>query len=164
MKKTFFIAITALALFTSCGDNKKTTTADTKDSTGTTTFTSDDTEKKGSYNVDGKTFEGKITLQTMAKSQYSVLCQQDDPFSLLQITFANEKEARSDATLKASDDFYSMDGGDVQVSLSAEKEYTTKSNSTGTITVKGNSVTLKDVQLFDAEKKAVHVVNATLSF
>lgn len=162
MKKTIITCLAAIALFTSCG-NDKTSTTETADKKETASFTSEDTEKTGSYTVDGQTFKGKITLQKMAKDQYSVLCQQDEPFSLLQLVFANEKEARSSATLKAGESFYSMEPGEVHVSLSGDKEFVTTSKSTGSITVSGNSVTLKDLQLINSDKQS-KVVNATLSF
>ncbi len=162
MKKTILTCAVAFTLLTAYGQDI-TTTAETADKPKTASFTSEETEKTGSYTVDGQTYKGKITLQKMAKDQYSVLCQQDEPFSLLQLIFTNEKEARSSATLKAGDSFYSMEPGEVHVSLSGDKDFVTTSESTGSITVSGNSVTLKDLQLINSDKKS-KVVNATLSF
>ena len=96
-----------------------------------------------------------------------MLCQQDEPFVLLQAVFANEKEATGNATLKFAGSFYNVSAGDVNIALSGtavgDKQFNTSDASTGTISVDGNKMILKDIKLFDSDKKE-KIVSGTIPF
>lgn len=140
-------------------------------------------EKSGTFNIDGKEVSAPVEKQYFGdkeKGNFSVLCQHnnsDDPadanFELLQITFVNEKDAAT-SPLKIYDGGSSLpmtepEPGIVAIALSGVgngldgSEFTGNEKSTGTISVKNNTVTLQDVVLFNdkGEKKKV---NATLSY
>lgn len=127
-----------------------------------------DAGKTGSFSVDAQNFNGKTSTQYFGdkiKDQFSVLCQQDDPFALLQITFANEAEAKGNP--KPADGFYSMEPGEAHVAVSGtdlgDKEFATKEKSTGSITVSDHQIILKDLQIFN-QYWASKTINATLNY
>jgi len=169
MKKTILMLTAAISLLTACGDKKKTTTGDNSTTTEGTGLTVNDSEgKTGSFSADGAAFKGKSSTQYFGDKitgQFSVLCQQDEPFALLQAVFANEKEASG--SLKPGESAYKVYPGDANIALSGtaigEKEFVTRSNSTGSITVNGKELVIKDLQLFDADNKEKKL-NATIAF
>lgn len=169
MKKTIIVSA-AMLLLVSCGENKTTASneASSTDSKALTVNESDDS-KTASFTVDGTTYKGKVSTQQFAGTagNFSVLCQQDEPFVLLQAVYANEKEATGNGELKASESAYNVKEGLVNVALSGTaigaKEFITKSTSTGTITVAGRTLVLKEVKLFNSDNEE-KVVNATIAF
>lgn len=169
MKKTI-IVFAVVMLFISCGDKKKTASGETTstETKGLTVDESDDS-KTANFTVDGASFAGKVSTQHFGgeSGNFSVLCQQDEPFALLQAVYANEKEATGSGELKASESAYNVGTGDVNVALSGtaigEKEFKTTSASTGTISVDGKKLILKDLKLFDSDKKE-KVVSGTIAF
>lgn len=163
MKKTI-IPFLALALLAACNNDKKETTISSGESNQSNAglTVNDDEGKTGTFTADGASFKGKSSTQYFGDKttgQYSVLCQQDDPFALLQAIFANEKDASG--TLKPSASFTSIEAGTVNIALSGtaigDKEFVTKSNSAGSITVEGKKLILEDLELFnqDNQKKTV---------
>lgn len=162
MKKYIFHIVLAFSLAAaSCNSNtpKESNTADIEIS---------DKAKTAAFTVDGTAYKGKVTTQYFGDKvtgQFSVLCQQDEPFALLQAVFKNEKEAAG--SLKPAGGFYSMEPGEAHIALSGtaigDKEYVTKSNSTGTITVSNKTLTIKDLKLFNSDNKE-KVVNATIGY
>ncbi len=162
MKKTL-IPFLALAMLAACNNDKKETTTTGESTEKNAGLTVNDEEgKTGTFTADGTNFKGKSSTQYFGNKttgQYSVLCQQDDPFALLQAIFANEKNASG--SLKPSTSFTSIEPGTVNIALSGTaigaKEFVTKSSSAGSITVEGKKLILKDVELFnqDDQKKTV---------
>ncbi len=125
-------------------------------------------EKTGTFTVDGKEFSGKVQVQTFAEIKgersFSVLVQQDgekSDFALLQTTFVNEKEARGSSTLKLHSGsimpMSEIELGIVTVALSGsgydlgDKEFTGKDNSTGTVKVSGSELTITDLKVFSSD-------------
>jgi len=182
MKKQILILSTAVALLTSCSDNKKTTSDASTSETSNPTSNESSDEKTGEFSIDGKTVTGKSTTQYFGsdkeKSNFSVLCQHDESatsanFELLQITFVNEKDATTNSNLK----LYSgsqlpmtePEAGSYTVSLSGvgdgfkDQQFTGSDKSTGTVTVSDRTVIVKDLVLFtrDGDKKTV---NAKIPF
>lgn len=184
MKKAIIPVVFVLSIFTfSCNknntENKINETIDNEASKYG--IENDETEKLGTFSFDGKTFSANVNTQYFGdkiNGNFSVLCQHNadeisDPnFELLQLVFVNENDVSSSplkiyegATLPVKD----PQPGSVTVSLSGvgnglgDKDYLGNSKSTGSITVKNKTVTLKDVVLFNSagEKKTV---NATLPF
>lgn len=169
MKKTILICTAALTLLISCGDKKKSSsdTGTTKETTSTIEDESDN--KSATFKVDGTEFKGKVSTQHFGgdSDNFSVLCQQDEPLVLLQAVFANEKEANGNTTFKAAGSFYNVSAGDVNIALSGigvgDLRFNTSDKSTGTISVEGKNLILKDLKLFTDDKQE-KVVNATLPF
>lgn len=185
MKKVIFTTAIALSAFTiSCKDNTKDKINDTiKTEAAKEGLQIEDTDKTGTFSFDGKSFSAPVETQYFGdkeKGNFSVLCQHnesDDPenanHELLQLIFLTEKDANT-SQLKIYDGGSSLpmtepEPGIVGVSLTGvgngldKTQYTGTEKSTGTITVKNRTVTLKDVVLFnsDGDKK---VVNATLPY
>ncbi|HEV7782330.1 MAG TPA: hypothetical protein VGO58_13745 [Chitinophagaceae bacterium] len=170
MKKTMIILTAAISLLTACSDKKKTTTADNsssvKEETGLTV--NEGEGKTGSFSVNGTSFNGKSSTQYFGDKvtgQFSVLCQQDEPFALLQAVFNNEKSASGN--LKPAGSSYSVAPGDAHIALSGtaigDKEFTTGSGSTGSITAGDHTLVLKDLKLFNSDKQE-KTVSATIAY
>ena len=169
MKRNHLALFALLLLLAACGDpSGKKPTAQQETATGEPGAASGD-EKAGSFTVDGKTFSGAVSTQYFNdhdSGPFSVLCQQDDPFALLQITFSNEKDALNNSSLKPGDNFTHPDAGDVHVALTGigEKEFTTEVGaSKGSISVSDRTVHLRDLQLFNRDKQRT-TVTADISF
>lgn len=162
MKKYFLYVVFASCLAAaSCNNNaaKETNTAGIEIA---------DNAKTASFTVEGIAYKGRVSTQYFADKltgQFSVLCQQNEPFALLQAVFKNEKEAAGN--LKPAGGFYSMDPGEANIALSGtaigDKEFVTKSNSTGSITVSDRTLTIKDLKLFNSDNKE-KMVNATIVY
>ena len=169
MKKTIITCAVAVTLLISCGDNKK-SSSDTVTSKETTSITDDESEdKSATFKVDGTEFKGRVSTQHFAgeAGNFSVLCQQNEPLVLLQAVFANEKEATANATYKPAGSFYNVSAGDVNIALSGsavgDDRFNTSDESTGTISVDGKKLILKDLKLLNSDKQE-KVVNATIPF
>lgn len=165
MKKSFIVCMLA-ALLTACNNDK-----DTKAETPSGKKESADLrpgeskEGSGTFTVDGTSFSGKVTTQTLAQNQFSVLCQQDSPFNLLQATFKNKADYDGNKSFNPSGSFMTVDPGTAHISASKDNtEYQTKSSSTGSIEVSGNTITVKDLQLFDNTSNKTITVSATVTF
>ena len=152
MRKIIILSFFAAAIsMISCKDSKKESNVEGVQIS--------DSTKEGSFNVDGKTFSGKVSTQYFGSNKstdnFSVLCQQDEPFTLLQATFANEKDASS-PNLKPKGESYKVSEGEFELSLSvsdSQKEFVSTEKSGGTIKVSGNEMTISDMKLFDADGK-----------
>ena len=167
MKKTIITCAAAVTLLISCGDNKK-SSSDTGTSKETISIADDDSEdKSATFKVDGTEFKGRVTTQQFANEGFSVLFQQNEPYALLQAVFTNEKEANGTATFKPAESFYSVPAGEVNIALSGtavgDKQFNTTDASTGTISVDGKKLILKDLKLFNKAKKE-KVLTATILF
>jgi hypothetical protein len=164
MKKTILTCAAAVILLISCGDNKK-SSSDTNTSNETGSITDDESENKSAtFKIDGTEFKGRVTTQHFANDGFSVLCQQNEPYALLQAVFTHEKEANGTATLKPAESFYNVPAGEVNITLSGDDEkFNTSDKSTGTISVDGKKLILKDLKLFNSDKKE-KVLNATIAF
>ncbi len=169
MKKSILALLSAITLLVACGDKKKTSSTENSASAENTGLTvNEDEGKTGSFSADGTDFKGKSSTQYFGDKvtgQFSVLCQQDEPLALLQAVFSNEKEATG--TLKPIEGFMSIPAGEAHVTLSGtaigDKQFVTKSNSTGTITVEGKKMIIKDLKLFNSDNKE-KVVTANIEF
>lgn len=142
-----------------------------------------ETSKTGNFSFDGKTFSAPVETQYFGdkvKGNFSVMSQHnesDDPqnvnFELLQVIFNSENDAQS-SPLKIYDGGSTLpmtepEPGIVAVSLTGvgngldKTEFTGTGKSTGTISVKDKTVTLKDLVLFN-DKGEQKVINATLPY
>ncbi len=165
MKKTIITYAAAITLLISCGDNKK-SSSDTATSKETTSIADDESENKSAtFKVDGTEFKGRVSTQHFGgeSNNFSVLCQQNEPFALLQAVFANEKEAKGNTTLKPAASFYNItEGVNIALTLGDEK-FNTSDKSTGIISVEGKKLILKDLKLFNDNKKE-KILTATIPF
>jgi hypothetical protein len=162
MKKTilyFFVATTFIA--TSCNSSSK--------ESNTAGIQTSDKENTASFKVDGATFNGKVSTQYFGSNKetdnFSVLCQQDEPFTLLQAVFANEKDAKSN-NLKPQGGSYNVGAGQFGLSLSvtgSDKEFIANEKSGGSLKVDGKKMTVTDMKLFDRDGKE-KTVNAVIEF
>lgn len=162
MKSIIFYFVLSFSLIAAACNNK-----DTKENQVADIETADKA-KTASFIVDGASYKGNVSTQYFGDKitgQFSVVCQQDEPLALLQAVFKNEKEAAGN--LKPAGGFYSMEPGEAYVALSGpaigDKEFITRSNSTGSITVSDKTLTIKDLKLFNSDNKE-KVVNATITY
>ncbi len=165
MKMTIIICAAAVILLISCGDNKK-SSLDTGTSKETSSITEEESgDKSATFKVDGTEFKGRVSTQHFGgeSNNFSVLCQQNEPFALLQAVFANEKEANGTTTLKPAASFYNVSAG-VNIALTlGDEKFNTSDKSTGIISVDGKKLILKDLKLFNDNKKE-KILTATIPF
>ncbi len=162
MKKTFFYVLTvATFLTTSCNSGSKESNA-----AGVQTSNKENT---ASFTVDGANFKGKVSTQYFGSNKetdnFSVLCQQDEPLTLLQATFANEKNAKVSG-LKPAGGSYKVSDGEYGLSLrvaDSNKEFNANDKSGGSLKVEGNKMTITDMKLFDSDGKQ-KLVSGTIVF
>ncbi|MEO5948596.1 MAG: hypothetical protein ABIP79_17405 [Chitinophagaceae bacterium] len=169
MKKTIITCAAVVTLLISCGDKKK-SSSDTGTNKETTSTIEDESDNKSAtFKVDGTIFIGRVSTQHFGgeSDNFSVLCQQDEPLVLLQAVYANEKEATANATYKPAGSFYNVSAGDVNIALSGsgvgDDRFNTSDESTGTISVEGKKLIIKDLKLFNSVKKE-KVLTATIPF
>lgn len=129
--------------------------------------------KTGIFKVDGKSFTGKVTTQHFGaegKQNFSVLCQQNgenSSFALLQITFVIESDARGSKELKVYHGsmlpMTDPEPGIVTVDLSGygekfgDTQYGGTSKSEGTIKVANNTISFKNLKIYNQDGKEVSV-------
>jgi hypothetical protein len=162
MKKTIFYTFTALTFLTSsCNSGSK--------ESNTAGVQISDKESAASFTVDGATFKGNVSTQYFGSNKetdnFSVLCQQDEPFTLLQAVFANEKDAKSN-NLKPQGGSYNVGAGQFGLSLritGSDKEFIANEKSGGSLKVEGNKMMVTDMKLFDRDGKE-KVVSAVIGF
>lgn len=166
MKKTMCVLALAMVML-SCGDKKKTDSGTT--TSDTSGLSNNSSDKTASFTADGTSYSGRVSTQHFGgeSGNFSVLCQQDEPFALLQAVFANEKEAKATATYPPAGSSYNVAAGLVSVALSGtaigDLEYITTSKSTGTIKVEDDKLILTDLKLFNRDNKE-KVVTATIAW
>ena len=157
MKKILMGLLTFCAMFVGC-ENKKEYVPEVVSTNGSNAFT-----------VDGKEYFGKVETQYFGDEKtgaYSIVCQQDDPLVLLQITFANEEDAGSEKHLTLTQNFMRLENGEVYISLSGTAMGALEFVSTeakGDVSVKDRTVTIKNLKLTNRER-AIKTVSAILSF
>jgi hypothetical protein len=166
MKRTLIAGLIAASVFISC-NNDKDKPGEAKEEKKETPDAAPgkSADGSGSFTVDATTFNGKVTTQTLAQNQFSVLCESDAPYNLFQATFKDKDDYSANKTFKPSNSFMKIDPGTVHISASKDgKEYASKSTSTGSIEVSGNTLTVKYLLLYDmAEEKSI-TVSATVTF
>lgn len=168
--KKLVILFLAFIMLAACNNPAKEakvkTGVETENSPGLTLNTSPG--KTGTFSTEDISCTGKTSTQYFgdkAKDGFSIVCQQDEPYAMLQATFANEAQAKG--SLKPAEGFYSMEPGEAHISLSGAKlgsqEFVTKEESTGSILVEGNKLMLKNLKLFNMDGSS-KTVNAEVMF
>lgn len=162
MKKSIFCAFCAVVfLFTSCKDKKEVAAENGVEMS--------EGSKSESFSVDGKTYKGNVSTQIFGSNKetdnFSILCQQDEPFTLLQCTFANRKNAET-ANLKPKGESYKVEDGEFSLSLSvsdSNNQFIANEKSGGSVKVEGNTLTITNVKLFDRDGNS-KIVSETVQF
>ena len=161
--------MTFASLMTACGSKEKAK----NEAAGAVGEESEEEQKKGTFTVNGKTYEGKVSVQTFpATGEFSVLCQ-DDAVGLVQITFKNEATARSpqqfkfdkalasgnkDATvINAS--FMPFAGGTSVESVGGKPGTAASSKA-----AKGNEISFENVELESSDGKVKLPVSAKVNY
>lgn len=132
IKTLSFLLFLALAIIaTSCK----------KDKTGIDTY---QTGKTGTFSIDGVSYAGETEVQTFVNGNYSVVCQQDEPFKLIQVTFHNQAEAEAGGTFDLVDDALNVPIGGVNVGVDG---LTFDPDGSHTISVSSKKITISNLSL-----------------
>jgi hypothetical protein len=102
------------------------------------------TGKTGTFTIDGVSYSGETEVQTFVNDNYSILCQQDDPFKLIQITFHNQAEAETGGTFDVADDALNVPTGSVNIGVDG---LTFDPIGSKTISVSGKKITISNIPL-----------------
>jgi len=123
----------------------------------------DDTGKTGKFTIDGVEFLGNTEVQTFVNGNYSIVCQQDDPFKLIQVTFHNQAEAETGGTFEVEDYTLSVPTGTVNIGVDG---LTFDSHGSHTITVSDKKITINNVSLDQTGGGTKHplINNASINF
>jgi hypothetical protein len=103
------------------------------------------TGKTGTFSIDGVSYSGETEDQTFVNDNYSIVCQQDDPFKFVQITFHNQAEAEAGGTFDVEDYSLNVSSGSVQVGTS--DIITSDPEGSYTISVSGKKITINNVDI-----------------
>ena len=129
-----------------------------KDKNGT-----NNTGKTGTFSIDGVAFSGSSSVQTFVNDNYSVLCEQDSPYKLIQVTFHNQAEAEAGGTFDVEDYSLNVSSGSVQVGIDG---LTFDPNGSKTITVSSKKITITNLPLDQTGGGSKHptINSATINF
>jgi len=111
-----------------------------KDKTNNT----NNTGKTGTFSIDGVSYSGSTEVQTFVNDNYSILCEQDDPYKLIQVTFHNQAEAEAGGTFDVEDYSLNISSGSVNVGIDG---LTFDPIGSRTITVTGKKITISNLPL-----------------
>lgn len=124
---------------------------------------SEQTDGSGTFRIDGVEYRGTSSVQTFINGNYSIVCEQDAPYKLIQITFHNQAEAEKGGSFKAAE--YEMDipSGKANIGIDGltfdpEGDYT--------INVSAKKITLGALKLKQTgtSDRTVSIQSATVSF
>lgn len=102
------------------------------------------TGKTGTFSIDGVSYSGNTEVQTFVNDNYSVLCEQDDPYKLIQVTFHNQAEAEAGGTFDVADFSLNVPTGEAEVGIDG---LTFDPIGARTITVTGKKITISNLPL-----------------
>ena len=119
-------------------------------------------EKTGTFKIDGVSYKGKTSIITIG-GIYSVSCQQDEPYKLLQVHFGSKEEAEKGGTFNVRDFGLSSIDGEVEVGVDG---LTFDPDGSYSVTVKNKKITMTNVKLIQTgQGKKKPVINeATIEF
>ncbi|MBK6339030.1 MAG: hypothetical protein IPH74_11235 [Bacteroidetes bacterium] len=124
---TLFIALAIIT--TSCKKDKDET---------------NNTGKTGTFTIDGVSYAGNTSTDVFVNDNYSVLCEQDDPYKLIQITFHNQAEAEAGGTFDVADFGLNVPSGEAEVGIGG---LTFDPDGSQTITVTDKKITINNLEL-----------------
>lgn len=102
------------------------------------------TGKTGTFSIDGASYSGSTDVQTFVNGNYSVLCEQDEPYKLIQVTFHNKAEAEAGGTFDVADYSLNVPSGEAEVGIDG---LTFDPIGARTITVTGKKITISNLPL-----------------
>lgn len=107
------------------------------------TTTNGSTGKTGTFSINGTSFSGNVSIQTFVNNNYSILCEQDSPYGLLQITFHNQAEAEAGGTFDVSSgSTIDVPSGEVDISIDG---LTYRNDGIQSIAVSAKKITINNV-------------------
>lgn len=117
----------------------------------------------GTFRIDGKDYKGGTSVQIFGNKSYSVVCEQKEPYKLLQITFHNQEEADRGGTFNVAKDGLRIASGDVNIGVDG---LTFDPAAPATISVKGKVITLTGVKLKETAggSRSYLIENGKISF
>ncbi|MBX7227421.1 MAG: hypothetical protein K1X55_15410 [Chitinophagales bacterium] len=121
------------------------------------------TGKTGTFTIDGVSYAGETEEQTFVNENYSIVCQQDDPFKLIQVTFHNQAEAEAGGTFDVEDYALNVPTGGVHVGVDG---LTFDPEGSHTISVSGKKITITNLSLEQTGggSQSPVVSNASINF
>jgi hypothetical protein len=102
------------------------------------------TGKTGTFSIDGVSYSGETSIQTFSNGNYSILCEQNSPYGLLQITFHNKAEAEAGGTFDVADFSLNVPTGEAEVGVDG---LTFDPIGARTISVSGKKITISNVDI-----------------
>lgn len=138
-----------------------TTTSCKKDKNNTNS-----TGKTGTFTIDGVAASGETSIQTFVNDNYSILCEQDSPYKLLQITFHNKAEAEAGGTFDVGASIIDTPSGEVSISADVSTFHTYENDGPQTISVSGKKITMSNVDLVStgAGTSSITINSASINF
>ena len=133
------IAALCLLLMLSSACSKKETDIDPEES-----------EKTGTFKIDGVSYKGTTSIVAIGGT-YSVSCQQDTPFKLIQVHFGSKEEAEKGGTFNVRDFSISGIKGEVEVGVDG---LTFDPDGSYTVTVKNRKIVMNNVKLIETGQGA----------
>ncbi len=124
------------------------------------------TGKTGTFSIDGVSYSGETSIQTFSNGNYSILCEQNSPYGLLQITFHNKAEAEAGGTFDVGASIIDTPSGEVSISADASMFHTYENDGPQTISVSGKKITISNVDLVStgAGTSSITVNSASINF
>lgn len=100
--------------------------------------------KTGTFTIDGVSYTGETEVQTFSNGNYSIVCQQDAPFKLIQVTFHSKAEAEAGGTFDVADFGLNVPTGEAELGVDG---LTFDPDGSHTISVSGKKITISNVSL-----------------
>lgn len=139
----YSICVLALLLVFSCSCSKKEAEIE-QDTSG----------KTGTFKIDGVSYKGETSILEIG-NVYTVSCQQDNPYKLIQVHFGSKEQAEKGGTFTVRDFGISDIKGEVEIGVDG---LTFDPDGSYTVTVKNKKIvmgTVKLVQTGQGTKKPV---------
>lgn len=137
-------------------DSKSNVKTDTKTTDIPAVNVSDGDYGTAVFIIDGKSYTGKISKQTFSNNNYSIVCQQDEPMRLIQITFKDEAAAKKGGSFKPTDGI-SLHPSDDEADINIDAVLQSKGK--GTVEIKDGKLTLKDISCSNISDDKTAVIN-----
>ncbi|MEZ5055367.1 MAG: hypothetical protein R2807_11515 [Chitinophagales bacterium] len=114
--------------------------------------------KTGTFTIDGTSYTGNTETQTFVNDNYSIVCQSDEPYKFIQITFHNKAEAEAGGTFDVED--YSLNVSSGSVQLGTSDIITADPTSSKTIAVSGKKISINNVTIQSTSSSATTTINS----
>ncbi|GGN03726.1 hypothetical protein GCM10010967_43190 [Dyadobacter beijingensis] len=116
----------------------------------------EESEKTGTFKIDGTSYKGTTSISTIGGT-YSVSCEQDNPYKLIQVHFGSKEEAEKGGTFNVRDFSIREIKGEVEVGVDG---LTFDPDGDYSVTVKNRKIVMTNVKLIQTgqgtEKRVVN--------